>query len=263
MLLIVQEHYERLAHLALERRLPTESRLAIAWLERFEAYYRIWTPVSGVGNDLSAYRATLLEGDRPYDRPPGTEGPDDPGYTQERQAEGYITVAVWHYTNVLCGVKQLMDRYGGMWLLSDAKAEEALAQAVYGLNWHNPNNERDDSYLRLAWDKAKGELDHFLRLASKDPTLAAILSEWTDWASGCSCIWDVNHEVDTEHFPTYRHHPDIKKGCPLHDLVRACNDYCTLIDDDWQRIADWYELPGDAPRPANDRKMYESGKQAN
>lgn len=26
---------------------------AVAWLERFEAYYRVWAPVSGIGGDLT------------------------------------------------------------------------------------------------------------------------------------------------------------------------------------------------------------------
>src|SRR5947209_2289942 len=70
------EHQMRLTHLALERRAPASSRLAVAWVERFEAYYRLWTPIYALGADLTAYRATLLEDDRPYDHEPSETEPE-------------------------------------------------------------------------------------------------------------------------------------------------------------------------------------------
>ncbi|MDZ7733888.1 MAG: hypothetical protein U5R31_13230 [Acidimicrobiia bacterium] len=236
---LAQRHQERLAHLDLEQRLPTASRLAVAWLERFEAYYRIWTPISGLGGDLTAYRSTLLDTDRPYDREPGTEGRDDPGYSQELQAAGYVSYALWHYTRFLVDLQRFISRYGGMWLLSDARAEEALENAVYRITWHNPNNEQDDSYLRLLWEQAQGELHGFRMLLRDDRIGAATEVEWQEWAGGCSCTWSVGDEVNREHFPTFRHHGGIDAACQVHAVITACNDYCTLVDDDWHRVADW------------------------
>lgn len=250
-------HHERLAHLALERRLPPTSRLAVAWLERFEAYYRVWTPVTGLGGDLAAYRSTLLEEDRPYDQAPGTDGPDDPGYTQEFQAAGYVTTALWHYTCVLVEVQRYLHQYGGMWLLSDAKAEQELADAVYRISWHTPNNERDDSHLRGLYEQAGGELHPFRVLLTTDRIAKATEQEWHEWASTCRCTWSVEDEVDSERFPTHRHHGGIDPKCQLHAVISACNDYCTLVDDDWRRVADWYRLPVGRVNSVNDRRLYD------
>lgn len=252
----VHVHRARLAHLNLERRLPTTSRLAIAWLERFESYYRVWTPVSGLAADLSAYRHTLIEEGRPYDRPPSTEGPDDPGYCQEIQAAGYLTSALWHFTNYLVEVDRNLNRFGGMWLLSDAQAEQDLADAVYRISWHSPNNERDDSYLRLLHDQAKGELHLFRRLLETDRIAAATEVEWHDWAADCACTWTTNDEADQERYPTHRHHPGIDRKCQLHAIVAACADYCALLDDDWNRVADWYRLGEKATGRVRDSVLY-------
>jgi hypothetical protein len=253
---LAQLHHERLAHLALEQRLPTSSRLAVAWLERFQAYYRIWTPVSGLGGDLTAYRSTLLETDRPYDREPGTDAPDDPGYSQELQAAGYVSYALWHYTCVLVGVQRFVNRHGGMWLLSDARSEEELQAAVYRITWHSPNNEQDDSYFRLLYDQAGGELHRFRELLKTDHIAAATEVEWQEWAGECRCTWDESAEVEQEHFPTHRHHGGIDQRCQVHSVITACNDYCTLVDDDWQRVADWYRIDEQPPVPVNDRRLF-------
>ena len=39
----------RQAHVQMERRHPADSRLAVAWVERFESYYRMWTPIYALG----------------------------------------------------------------------------------------------------------------------------------------------------------------------------------------------------------------------
>lgn len=255
-LLRAQEHRKRLAHLALERRLPTTSRLAVAWLERFEAYYRIWSPVTGLGGDLTAYRSTLLEKDRPYDREPGTDGPDDPGDTQENQAKGYVVDALWHFTCYLVELQRFMSEYGGLWLLSDARAEQDLADAVYRVWWHSPNNERDDSYLRGLYDQAKGELHQFYLLLNTDRIATATGMEWVEWADQCDCTWRLGEEAPLERYPTHRHHPGIQQRCQLHALVTACNDYCALVDDDWKRVADWYRLPTRPLQAVSGEELY-------
>lgn len=258
----VQRHHERLAHLALERRLPATSRLAVAWLERFQVYYRIWSPITGIAADLCAHRITLLEENRPYDRAPGTDGADDTGYTQERQAEGYATYALWHFTCYLVGVQQFIARYGGMWLLSDAKAEQDLEQTIYKIAWHSPLNERDESYLRGLHEQSNGELHQFRNLLGSETFARTVEQEWQGWVNTCSCSWEVEDEVEIEHFPTRRHHSGINSDCQLHAVVLACNDYCTLIDDDWKRVADWYRLPSPPSAIANDRSLYKQWRES-
>lgn len=249
-------HHQRLSHLNLERRLPPTSRLALSWLERFEAYYRIWTPVAALAGDLTAYRSTLLDPDRPYDLDPDDD-PAQHGYSQETQAAGYLTFALWHYTAFLVCLHQFSVRHGGLWLLSDERAEQDAANAIYRIGWHTPNNERDDSYLRDLHDLAGGEMHPFLNLLQAEPIGRTTHDEWLDWAATCRCSWNPADSATSEHYPTHRHHPGIDRNCQLHAVVTACGDYCALIDDDWHRIADWYHLPTQRLQPVDAERLYE------
>lgn len=70
---LCHEQRLRLERVKLERRHPADSRLAIQWLDRFEAYYRLWTPISRLGDDLLAAITTRREPDS--EQPPwDTEG---------------------------------------------------------------------------------------------------------------------------------------------------------------------------------------------
>ena len=81
-------HRLRLARLALERRHPANTRLAVQWLERFEAYFSIWTPTYALGADLTAYRETLFDPRRSWDQSE-EQGFHPANYSQEEQARGY------------------------------------------------------------------------------------------------------------------------------------------------------------------------------
>lgn len=243
LLRLVHERRLRVAHRALERRHPAESRLAVQWVERFEAYYRVWSPVWALGADLTAYRSTLLEAERPYDRPPGTLGPEDPGETQEGQAEGYGRFALYRFARFLWELQQFMNRYGGMWLLSSAEAEREVIDTVYRIHWHaTPFNERDESWLRNAVQDSRGrEMDGFLELVSRTTIGRATHDEWQEWVTTCQCYWNPSEEpTPQEHFPTAAHHEGILTACQVHQVVAACGRYCDLVDTEWRRIADWY-----------------------
>ena len=156
----------RRARIQLERRNPAESRLAVQWVERFEAYYRIWTPAWALGADLTAYRSTLLDPKRPYDEylPSG-----ELGYTQEAQAEGYAVYALYRWAWFQWNVRQFMLTHGGMWLLSSSDAEIRVADLVYEIGWRvTVYNERDQSWLRNAISQSRGqEFDHFQSMLKK------------------------------------------------------------------------------------------------
>ena len=157
----------RSAREQLERRHPTESRLAVQWVERFDAYYRIWAAVYALGANLTAYRSTLLEEDRPYDREPGTLGADDPGDTQEGQARGYARQALFSFACVLWEIKQFMASHGGHWLLSTHESERAISDALYTLRWHATCfNDRDHSWLRMIVARSDCEVHPFLTALS-------------------------------------------------------------------------------------------------
>jgi hypothetical protein len=235
-------HRARLERLELERRHPADSRLAIKWLERFEAYFSIWTPVYGLGADLTAYRRTLLDPDRPWDREIGTSGPDDPGYSQEIQAAGCGTTALYFYAEAQQALQRWVIRYGGLWLLSSPAAEVAARDAIDTISVVSAMNDRDDSWLRLTLEAADGELHQFLSRVAEDPIGLATHGEWQEWLACCECSWKPGAEAtDVEYFPTGRYHPGIQADCHVHQTIEACNQYCTVIEGEWLRVADWYQ----------------------
>jgi hypothetical protein len=223
---------------------PVESEMAAHWVEMFQAYYRTWTPIYGLAADLTGYRSTLIEQPRPYDRRFGTLGPDDPGHSQEEQAEGYARFALYHYAHFEWQLKRFHTLYGGLWMLSDAEVEAAVRDAVYEIWWNvEPFNERDQSLLRTILDETPNqELHGFLdRLASSEVGRATH-HEWQEWVATCSCTWPPGRTPETEYFPTSRSHKTISDGCTVHRVVSACGRYCELVDQDWLKIADWYRL---------------------
>ena len=237
---------------------PVESGMAFHWLERFQAYYRLWSPIYGLAADLSAYRATLLEQPRPFDRRFGSDSPDDPGYSQEEQAEGYARFALHHYATFEWELRQFRTLYGGLWMLSEPDIETAVSDAVYQISWHvNPFNERDQSFLRTVIDETpQQELHPFLeRLASSDLGRTTH-QEWQDWCTTCNCSWPPNSTTETDYFPTSRNQPGVSDECQLHQAIAACGLYCELIDKDWLKIADWYHIDNYARHGVTAERIY-------
>lgn len=257
-LILCSEQHARDTRSAAERRHPADSAMALHWIERFQAYYRIWTPLSGLANDLTAYRSTLLEEERPYDRRFGTQGPDDRGYSQDDQAEGYARDALYHYARFEWELRKFVSRYGGLWMLSDTEAEQAVAGAVYRISWHvNPFNERDQSFLRTLIDETPNhELHGFLQHLVATEIGQATHQEWQDWVSTCACTWTPSTTRDTDYFPTHRNQPGITEDCQVHQVIEACGTYLDLIDGDWKRIADWYHFGDEAQRGVNAERIY-------
>lgn len=234
---------------ALERATsPQSSAMPQVWLERFAAYYRIWTSVSGLGADLTAHRATLLDAERPYDRLIGTDSPDDPGYSQDEQAEGYATFALYHYAHLAWQLRQFVALYGGQWLLSDSSAEHAVADAVHRIWSESPWNERDESFLRmLIADTPDQEMHGFIERLRSTELGRTTEQEWLEWADTCSCTWTLGADTDVEPFPISSWRDGISEKCRVHGLIQACGGYLVLIDQDWVRLADWYHVTSTDP----------------
>lgn len=236
---------------------PQESAMPQIWMDRFAAYYRIWSPINGLGGDLTAYRATLLESDAVWNRKFGTDAPDDPGYSKDEQAEGYASFGLYHYAHFEWQLRQFQTLFGGQWLLSDADAEQAVADAVYRIGWHTPWNERDQSYLRgLVAEAPDRELHRFSQALRATDLGRATEQEWHDWTDSCNCAWQTGTGSDQEYFPTSRHHAGISEDCQLHQVVGACGDYLELIDRDWKRLADWYHVGDETRRGVNAERLY-------
>jgi hypothetical protein len=120
--------------LHMEHRHPADSRLAVQWVERFEAYYRIWTPAYALAANLEA--AVKTRRDEPAEHLPWDPDSAEP-YDPLDQADGYGRYALYAYAQFQLEVKKFMTRHGGLWLLSDVDVEQQVADAVYRIGWHN------------------------------------------------------------------------------------------------------------------------------
>jgi hypothetical protein len=218
----------------MERRLPAESRLAVAWVERFEAYYRLWTPIDHLASDLRAAYETRRESDPGHAPWHATQPWDGP----EGQARNYARFALFAYAEFKLELAKFKTRHGGLWLLSDQQIENQTADAVYRIGWHNPLTEEDDSWLRITLAQAAHrEQFHFRQLLDSSSTGTSIHAKWQKHVASCGCPSDDTPLPD----------------CQVHLTISACDDYVHLIDEDWDRIADWYH-PGERrpPRVAAD-----------
>lgn len=240
-----QAHRARLARMAMEHRHPADTRLAVQWLERFESYFSIWTSVYALGADLTANRETMFDPERAWDR---TESADGAEYTQEEQADGYGSFALFRYASVLATESAFLARYGGLWLLSSPEAEAEVRDALHAIVMGGPMNERDQSWLRDRHHQADGEPHTFLQQLSTSSVGRATMSEWNEWLSQCKCSWrPFDHQEAVEYFPTGRYHRMIKSDCHVHRMIEAANRYCSEIEQEWIRVADWYALTPSAP----------------
>jgi hypothetical protein len=241
-----QAYRARVARLALEQRHPADTRLAVQWLERFEFYFGIWTSVYALGADLTACRETLIETKRPWDAPGvGAEL----AYTQENQAAGYGAFALFHFACVLVAEQAFLARYGGLWLLSSPQAEVETRDALHAVTLTSPMNERDRSFLRTAHHQAGGEMHEFLEQLTIDRIGTVTLEEWNEWLLGCQCQWSPPlHNPAIEYFPSARFHIGIDADCPVHEVVELAGRFCATIEQEWIKVADWYNRDFPTPR---------------
>jgi hypothetical protein len=224
----------------MEQRHPADSRLAIHWLERFEAYFMVWTPVYAFGADLTAYRQTLIDPSSEWEQ---TTCDGSTIYTKEVQADGYGAFALFNLACALGAERHFIARYGGLWLLSSPEAEAQTRDALHAITLATSMNERDRSWLRTVMQDADGELHGFLSTVRQDPIGRATWEEWKEWLDGCTCFWQpLAHDPAVEYFPTGRYHGGITPTCSLHQAIEACNNFCTLIEGEWMKVADWYGI---------------------
>lgn len=228
-LVICQEGKMRAANIEMQaQRHPADSRLAVQWIERFEAYYRIWTPAYALAADLDAAIDTYLEEPTPH--PPWAPDSDVP-YDRDAQARGYGRSALYRLAEFWLEMRRFMHRHGGMWLFSDPQVEEKVSDAVYRIGWHNSLSDRDESFLRrhLA-DSRHEEPAQFWDIIQAFKQGNEIDANWQQMIlDAVPCVTDEQ-----------------KAGSQAWLTIQACRDYCRLVDEDWLRIADWYR-PGYIP----------------
>lgn len=208
---------------------PADSRLAVQWVERFEAYYRIWTPVYALGANLEA--ALEVYTHEPLPHLPWDEHSEQ-AYDPIEYARSYAQEALYNYTQFHLELKRFKSKHGGLWLASDVDTEQHIADAVYRIGWHNNFFEDDEAWLRrqLA-DSRHEETDHFWHIVLSFDRGQRIHAQWqTLIAKAVSATTEAQQATSQPHL-----------------TIAACNDYTQLIDAEWIRIADWYR-PGVGPR---------------
>lgn len=224
---------------AMEQRHPADSRLAVEWVKRFEAYNRMWTPAWALAADLQAALDTRLEA-------PGAHAPWDPNGNEKTgpfdplaQAIGYARSALYDLSWFLLEVRRFTSSHGGLWLLSDTETETKASDLVYKIGWHNPLNSDETSWLRRQLGDARyQEEEHFTHLLHSTSQGQGILERWAAWVLRCECS-------DTA---------DGEEGCEVHETIRSARGYCETIDRDWVKIADWYR-PESTPSKGTDGKL--------
>lgn len=185
---------------------PEQSRLGIDWLAQHRSYRRLWTPLSGMRNDLATLRDYLAVEEE----------------NREAIADRLVNIT-WQWARFELGLQRFIEEQGGLWLLADTESEIAAAEAIYQLQLQVPLGETDCSWLRtLLMEAPHEELDGFGdRLVEAGERRKELMGLWLQWAS-CS---------EPE---------DSACACALHSWLGAAEQFIRLIDEDWYRVADWY-----------------------
>lgn len=187
-------------------RSPEQSGLGINWLEQHRSYRRIWTPLSGMRNDLHVLGRYLA-----------AEEEDQPAIADR------LCTITWRWARFELALERFVQEQGGLWLLADADSEIATADAIYKLQFYVPLGETDSSWLRtLLVETPHEEMDGFGdRLVAAGERRRELMQVWLEWA-GC-------RELD-----------ESDCDCALHAWLQAAEQFIRLIDEDWYRVADWY-----------------------
>jgi hypothetical protein len=210
------------------RRHPADSRLAVQWVERFEAYNKLWTPAYALSANLEAALQVYL--DEPAPHPPWDPNSDSP-YVPAELAQHYARAALYNLVEFQLEVKRFRSKHGGLWLMSDAETETKVSDAVYRIEWHNNLTSEDESWLRrhLA-DSRHEEFEQFWKLILTFVDGVRIHDKWQNLVRD-----SVGLTTDKE-----------KQHSQVWLTIQACKDYMEWVDADWLKIADWYR-PGSSP----------------
>ncbi len=203
---------------------PERSGLRVDWLAQHRSYRRIWTPLSGMRNDVFVLRRYLA-----------AEDEDQPAI-----ADRLVNIT-WQWTRFLLALERFVAEQGGLWLLADMDSEIAAADAIYKVQFYVPLGETDCSWLRtLLVETPHGELDGFGdRLVAAGERRRELMSGWIAWAD-CAKPDD-----------------DPECNCALHTWFRSAGQFVRLIDEDWYRIADYYRQSGVDPSGLDVRELWD------
>lgn len=207
---------------------PERSSLRIDWLEQHRSYRRIWTPVTGIRNDLAVLLEYFEDANARDLTPYDLEG-DEQANVSDR-----LCTMSWHLARYSTAMNQFVDEKGGLWLLSSPEAEIRVGELVHQMEVLLPFGEADVSWLRMLLGQARdGECEPFVELLIEaGDQRRELMVAWVDWA-----FESVGKTTD----------PDLRpSGCG--QWLAAGDEFVHLIDDDWFRVADWYSFGDNGPR---------------
>jgi len=201
----MRDTHERLAG-----KLPASPALAVLWLDRFQYYYRMWSDLSGLINDLAVYLRAR----------------HDPA-TTNTQLERRRRTSLWYLARFFLHLDQFMDQRGGLWLLGDEDQAQLVADSTYFLRFHPPVTEHDASWLSsAALERPVPAFHLFNSKLDEDDTGRLILGRWRVWLEACQCD-DQGESED----------------CEVHIVMRHCERYIEVIDAEWNRVVEWFTGP--------------------
>jgi hypothetical protein len=191
----------------LTQRAPLESAMRIDWLARFEFYYKMWSPASGIRHDLQLAVRHLRR-------------------AETADAELFTRKSLYYYAEYLTQLAHFRTEYGGLWILPNTTTENAIADACWLIRKPIPLSELDDSLLRLTFTKHP-ELALFMHATFANPYMQSIVRAWRDWIHTCQCA--------------RLKHP--RKDCEVHQAISWITLYMDALDEQWDFLADWYQRP--------------------
>lgn len=199
---------QRLAQRA--RRPPLESAMRVDWLPRFERYYAIWSYIAGLRNDIEMALLKSRAG-------------------EVVDTDYFVRKSLYYQACFLTELETFTRDHGGLWVLPDPKAEQLIADAVWMIRKPTTLTEIDESVLRLAvggWS----EIATFVQATHTDTALRTLAETWRAWITSCTCKSTEQPEPD----------------CPVHQTLSWAASFMAALDEQWDLLADWY----DVPRPA-------------
>lgn len=215
----------RQRHREQPERPPEQSGLRVDWLAQHRSYRRIWTPLSGMRNDLLVLRHYLAAEE------------EDRDAISDR-----LCNITWQWARFLLALERFITEQGGLWLLADMDSEIAAADAIYKVQFYVPLGETDCSWLRTVLiETPHQELDGFSdKLIAAGEPRRELMSAIVAWADCPKPDDDQNCD------------------CSFHAWLQAAEQFIQLIDQDWYRIADYYRASDINPSGIDGRELREA-----
>jgi hypothetical protein len=195
-----------------QRRSPSESALQLDWYALFCSYYSMYTPLASMASDLRLASAAQR-------------------HSKDEDTSYYTNKSMYYLAVYFLMLKDFIATHGGLWVTPDAPIEQRIADLSW-LAWDpTPFSEVDQCNLRLTL-VANRDLTLFLAAARNDHVASELAERWSDWLRGCRCRNDKR--------PAAR--------CDVHKVIGMCDEFCALLDGQWDEVSDWYLRP----RPPSD-----------